>query len=270
MSRAGAALAAAALVTGCTYYNTLHNAERLYEEAERHRYAGRDSLAVAHYRDVVRKTADAYRGGASGERLAPMLFLLGRAQLRAGEPAAARLALEEAARFARQPGLASEIDIYLAMAEARVGEEAAAIARLDGALADSSLSAVARAEGRLLRGSLRLSERSAATAWVDLDAAGVTAGVDVESGLERLASSLRHDERARARAALEALLAAPAAGERFDTIASLLRAASSRWGPVEAAGLLARADTVRWDQPFRGRILLERAHLLRESGDTLA
>jgi hypothetical protein len=105
---------------------------------------------------------------------------------------------------------------------------------------------------------------------VDLDAAGVTAGVDLEAGLERLAASLRHDERARARAALEALLAAPAAGERFDTIASLLRAASSRWGPVEAAGLLARADTVRWDQPFRGRILLERAHLLREAGDTLA
>lgn len=270
MRRAGAALALAALVTGCTYYNTLHNAERLYQEAERHRHAGRDSLAEARYRDVVRKTADAYRGGASGERIAPTLFLLGRAQLGVGEPAAARLALEEAARFAREPGLAAEIGIYLAMAEARLGEETAAITRLDGALADTSISAVARAEGRLLRGSLRLSERSAATAWVDLDAAGVTAGVDVEAGLERLASSLRHGERARARAALEALLAAPAAGERFDTIASLLRAASSRWGPSEAAGLLARADTVRWDQPFRGRILLERAHLLREAGDTLA
>jgi hypothetical protein len=267
--RAGAALAAAALVTGCTYYNTLHNAERLYEDAERHRHAGRDSLAVARYRDVVRKTADAYRGGASGDRIAPTLFLLGRAQLRVGEPAAARLALEEAAAFAREPGLASEIDIYLAMAEARLGEEAVAITRLDGALADSSIGSVARAEARLLRGSLRLSERSAATAWVDLDAAGVTAGVDVEAGLERLASSLRHDERERARAALEALLVTPAAGERFDTIASLLRAASSRWGPREAAGLLARTDTLRWDQPFRGRILLERARLLREAGDTL-
>jgi len=270
LKRARAALAAAALLTGCTHFNALHNSERLYREAEDLRHAGRDSLAHARYRDVVRKTADAYRGGVSGDRLVPTLSLLGRAQLRSGDAAAARFALEEALRHAPDAALTAEIGIYLALAEARLGETASALARLEASLAHDDLSSEARAEARLLRGSLRLRERSAATAWVDLDAAGTAPGVEVTAGLERFASSLRLDERERARAALAALLATRAAGERSDSISALLRAAGDRWGPLEAAALVASADSVRWDQPHRGRIELVRARLLHEAGDTAA
>jgi hypothetical protein len=271
VSRIGAALlGAAALLSGCTYYNTLYNAERLYQEAERHRYAGRDSLAQAGYREVIRKTADAYRGGSSDERIGQTLFLLGRAQLRAGDLQAARLALTEAELRASDPGLRPEILIYLAMAEARLGEAATAVARLGAALADTSVTDVARAEARLLRGSLNLVDRSAATAWVDLDQAGVVPGVDIDAGLERLRLSIRHDEPERARAALAALLATRAAGESLDTIAVLLRAAAARWGPATAGDLLATAADSRWEQPARGRMRLELARLRHEAGDTAA
>jgi hypothetical protein len=263
-------LGAASVLSGCLHYNTLYNAERLYQQAELHRQAGRDSLAEPLYRDVIRKTADAYRGAAPDERLAPTLYLLGRAQLRAGDVWASRLALERAALHAGESSLAAEIDIYLAMAEARLGAGPEALARLEAALSDSGLSEAVRAEGLLLRGSLRLSDRSAATAWVDLDVAGVVPSVAVEAGLERLASSLRHDEPARAHAAVDALIANPAASERFDSISSLLWVAAAKWGPVEAAKFLAGADSVRWGQPARGRVLLERARLLHEANDTLA
>ena len=38
--RGAALLGAVASLWGCTYYNTLHNAERLYQEGERHRVEG--------------------------------------------------------------------------------------------------------------------------------------------------------------------------------------------------------------------------------------
>ena len=73
MSRFGAAVLGVVVLSGCAYYNTLYNAERLFEEAEAHRRAGREVQAAARYRDVIRKTADAYRGRPTGEDAAATL-----------------------------------------------------------------------------------------------------------------------------------------------------------------------------------------------------
>ena len=55
MIRAGAALVGVVTaLSGCAYYNTIHNAQRTYDEAERHRRAGRDSVAEERYREVIR------------------------------------------------------------------------------------------------------------------------------------------------------------------------------------------------------------------------
>jgi hypothetical protein len=269
VSRLGAALVgAAAILSGCMYHNALYNAERIYREAERHRGAGRDSLAAARYRDVVRRTAEAYRARPEDERVPRLLLLLGRAQLRLGETQAARLALEEAARTAPQPGLRSEVGVYLAIAEAWLGQENAALARVDAALADTALSDHARAQARLLRGSLGVASGAVPGAWAELSAATAAPGLAAEAGLERLALSVRHGEREQARAAAAALLATRDAEEQLDTIAALVRAAAEQWGPEVASELLAPADSSHWPARGRGRIRLERARLRLAAGDT--
>ena len=264
----GAAIAGAVtLLCACTHYNTLYNAERVYRSAERDRLAGRDSLALEQYEEVVRKTSDAYRHRPDDERAAAILFQLGRAQLRAGDPHAAAAALERAAELASEPGLRPEALVYLAVAQARAGDPAGAALRLDEAL-EAGVSGQALAEARLLRGSLELAQGPSDSGWTDLEAAGGQPGVRIEAGLGRLRLSVRHGERERAREALAALMAERSAGERLDTIVALVAEAEAKWGPLEAARLFAAVDSARWEQPQRGRAHLEYAKLLHASGDS--
>ncbi|HSH76861.1 MAG TPA: hypothetical protein VLA09_14325 [Longimicrobiales bacterium] len=269
MSRLGAALVAAALFPACTFYNTIYNTERLYEAAEQDRRAGRDSLARVRYGEVISRTADAYRGRPTDERAARTLLLLGRAQVRVGDAAAARLTLEEAALRAEEPGLRAKALVYLALALARLGEEREALHRLEEALS-ASPTPEALAEAHLLRGSLLLERRSTDDGWSDLAVAGADPGIGVDAGVEQLKLAVRHAEWERALDAAAGLLGDRAAGERFDTIAILVRAAVDRWGAARVAGLLAASARSRWEQTPRGRVLLLRAKLLHEAADTTA
>lgn len=269
MSRVGAALVGAVTyLFGCTYYNTLYNSERLYQDAERDRLAGRDSLAAARYREVVRKTADAYRSRPEDERSAEILFLLGRAQLRAGDARAATVALDEAARRATRPGLRPQVLVFKAAADAQLGRLDAARAGLEEAMRDG-LGGEALAEAHLLRGTLGVEAALSDAAWADLVAAGADAGVAIDAGLERLRLAVEHGDRERARTALSALMAQRAAGVRLDSIARLLDAASLRWGPATAARLFMAADSARWEQPHRGRARLAHAKLLHAAMDSV-
>jgi tetratricopeptide (TPR) repeat protein len=268
VTRLGAVvLGVVTVLSACTHYNTLYNAERVYRDAERDRLAGRDSLALLQYRDVASKTSDAYRSRPGDARAAAILYLLGRAQLRAGEPRAAALALEEAARRATEPGLRPQVLVYLAAAQARLGDAAGALALLDEAL-EQDVGGEALAEARLLRGSLELARRPADSGWSDLASAGTEPGVRLEAGLERLRLSIQHGERERARVALSELLAERAAGERLDSVVALLESAAAKWGPRDAAGIFSAADSSRWEQPHRGRARLVYARLLQAAADT--
>ena len=269
MTRAGAALVGAAMVlSGCTHYNTLYNAERVYRDAERDRLAGRDSSALVRYRVVVRRTSDAYRSRPDGERAAATLYLLGRAQLRAGEPRAAALALEEAAVRSREPGLRPQVLVYLAAARARLGDREGALALLEEALRDG-VGGEALAEARLLRGTLALARRPDDSGWLDLSFAGAEPGVRIDAGLERLRLAIQHGERERARVALSELLEVRAAGARLDTVVALVEAAAAKWGAADAAAIFAAADSCRWEQPHRGRARLVHARLLHDALDTV-
>jgi tetratricopeptide (TPR) repeat protein len=268
MSRKGAVLVGAALVlSACTHYNTLYNAERLYQDAERDRIAGRDALALAQYQEVVRRTADAFRNRPEDARAAAVLFLLGRAQLRAGEPRAASLALEEAARRASDPELRPRVLVYLAASRARLGDVEGALGRIEEAVS-AGVTGETLAEALLLRGSLELARGATDSAWTDLVKAASDPGVNIDAGLERLRLSIQHGERERARAALSTLLATRAAGQRLDTVLALVDDASRRWGPAVAAWVFAGADSSTWTQPQRGRARLAHARVLHEARDT--
>jgi len=268
--RLGAVVFGVAVLSGCAYYNTLYNSERLYIEAEALRADGFDSLAQARYQDVIRKTSEAYRGRPGGDQGAQTLFLLGRAQLRTGQPREARAALAQAASLAEEPGLRPQILVYQALAAARLGEQAAALGLLDEGFT-AGLLGQPLGEGHLLRGRLRLLERSSADGWEDLErAAEADPAVAIEAGIERLRLGVHHRDLQQARVALARLLLNEQAGQRADTVSALVASAATRWSPSVAATILGDVETASWDRAARNRLGLQQATLLHFAGDTAA
>jgi hypothetical protein len=268
--RFGAAVLGVAVFSGCAYYNTLYNSERLYEEAEGLRQQGLDSLAEARYQDVIRKTADAYRGRQSGGGTAETLYLLGRAQLRVGQPREARAALAQAASLAVEPGLRPRILVYFALASARSGDEAAALGLLEEAFS-GGLVGQPLGEAYLLRSRLRLAEMSSAVGWNDLDSAALAdPAVAVDAGVERFRFGVRYRDLQRTGSALGLLLIDEKAGQRIDTISALVSAASRAWSPSVAATMIGDAESASWDRAYRSRLGLQQATLFRLAGDTVS
>jgi tetratricopeptide (TPR) repeat protein len=265
--RLGAAVLGAAVLSGCAYYNTLYNSELLFEEAEAHRRAGRDSLAELRYRDVIRKTSESYRGRPSGEGVAETLFLLGRAQLHVGQPREAHAALAQAESLAREPGLRSRILVQQGWAASHLGAEDEARRHLEEAF-EGGLSGRTLANAYLLRGRLRLQSGSTAEGWDDLErAGGADPAVAAEASVERLRWGVRHRDLERARSALGRLLLDPDAAELRDTISALVSAAAERWSPSVAATMLGDVDSAPWDRTARAELALQRGELLRSAGD---
>jgi hypothetical protein len=264
----GAALAGAFLLfTGCVYYNALYNAERLFEEGEGHRRAGRDSLAAACYAGVIQKAAVGYRRQPEGEWADDALLLMGRAYLRRGDLRAARASLEEATRRAGSDAIRLQALLHLGEAHVIAGDRAGGTLLLNQALARLP-SGHMRAEGHLWRGQALLEAGEPDVGWWDLDQAAVDGRVRMEAALTRVVWAVRLDSRDRAREGMQRLLGFSEAGARVDTVAALARAAARRWGPGQAAALLQGSDTARWEPSARGRIRMARATLLREAGDS--
>lgn len=257
-----------ALASGCAYHNVIFNADRLFQQAEVDRRAGRDDAAVAGYSDVVRKTGEAYRARPDAEWADEALLLLARSHLRLGEYAGAAAALEELEARAPDPVVRGEIDLYRGLLEERTGDHAAALELVNRAL-DGPLADGARVEAHLLRARLLLERSRPEAAGWDLDRATELApGVRTEAGLERLRWGLHAGDRVRSARALDALLAEPRASVRADSVLVLLDRAGARWGPATAADLLAGVDSSTWDRAPRGRLSLARARFLDQAGDT--
>jgi tetratricopeptide (TPR) repeat protein len=268
--RAGTVVLASFVLAGCSYHNVVFNAERLYAEGEAHRRRGEDSLAVARYTDVVRKTGEAVRARADADWAHDALFLLGRSHLRLGDLSAARGALLEAASSAPDDARRGQVLVYLAAVQAEVGDQAGALDAVASAFA-RPLSGASLAEAHLVRGRLLLERGYADQGWWDLDrAVEADPGARAEAGLERLRWSIIQGDRDRARLALDGLLAGAGGASRLASITTLVDAARDRWSAARAAALLVAVDSSSWDGVALGRIRLHRARLLDEAGDTAA
>jgi len=256
------------LVWGCSYHNVVYNAGNLYAEAEAHRRAGRDSMAADAYRDVVRKTGEAYRARPDKGWADEALFLLGRSHLRLGNLGEARAALEAVGERTDDPSLQAEVLVYVAAAREEAGDEAGALRGVNSAL-DGPLEGEARAEAHLVRGRLLLSAERPDEGWWDLDrAVEITPAVRVEAGLERLEWGVREGDLNRSRDAIEGLFGYAEGGGRLDTIRALVDGAEARWGAWTMAELLETVDRASWDRTARGRMALHRARLLHAAGDS--
>jgi len=271
VSKRGAALlGVAALLSGCVYYNAIYNAERLYDEGERAHWAGDDSAASARYEEVIRKAADGYRREPRGEWADDALLLIGRANFRQGKLRAARAALEKAAQDAQDSTARLQALAYLGAVDVRSGDPGRALPLLNEALEGMRHGPVA-AEAHLWRARALLEEGRHDEGWWDLDQVEVAdPRLRVAAALERLRWGARAGDHLRVREAMSRLLDEPEAGQQVDSILTLVHAVAARWGPEDAAELLAHADAGRWERTDRGEVRLERARLLRAAGDTAA
>jgi hypothetical protein len=252
----------------CSYHNVIYNARQLFFEGEVARRAGKDSVSMSRYVDVVRKTGEALRDRPDGEWADQALVLHGRARFRLGELREARAALNDAIRTS--PAVAGEARVYLAAIHAELGDDESAMTALNRALA-GSLDEESRSEAHLLRGRLLLERGLFDLGGWDLDRASEAGfGHRVEAGVERLRWLVIHEEEARARSAFGRLLRDPRAGVRSDTIVGLADAATLVWGPAMVATMLDEVANSPWDRVARGQVALTRAGLLDEAGDTVA
>lgn len=268
MKRLGAASAGALLLlSACIYYNALYNAEKLLREGDELRLAGSDSLAATRYRAVVRKAAKGFREEPEGEWADDALLLMGRAYLRLGELRSGRAALEEAERRAGSDEVRLSAEVNLGAAMVVAGDLDGGVLLLNRAIRGLPPGPI-RAEGHLWRARALLSVGQPDVGWGDLDQAAGEKTVRMDAALTRVLFGIRLGNRERAAEGMDRLLGYGEAGTRVDTVVALARTAARAWGPAVAAGLLSGADTARWAPTPRGRILLTRALLVRETGDS--
>jgi tetratricopeptide (TPR) repeat protein len=265
--RGGFVAVALVLMSGCVYYNALYNAERLFDEGERYRIEGQDSLARVRFEDVVRKAAKGFRQEPEGEWADESLLLVGRAYLRLGQLREARGAIEEARRRAGSDAVLHATSLHLGVALVMAGDVDGGTSFLNEALRVLPAGALL-AEGHLWRGRALLESGQADGGWWDLDQAARNEYVRLDAALARVEWGIRSGNRARAQEGMNRLLGFRAAGMRADTVVALAGLAADRWGPGAAAEMLQRADSARWERTPRGMIRLTRASLLRAAGDS--
>lgn len=258
------------LVTGCLHHNVVHNSRTLYEDAERHRRSGQDSLARVVYEDVVRKTAQALQARPDGEWADEARSLQARSHLRLGDYRPARRLLEEVATEAAAPALRMEARAHLAVAAAAIGDEARALDLAERLLADTA-GPVPTALAHLVRGRIFAARGFLDRAWWEFDrAVEYGPGLAVEVDLERVASALGLGDEARAGDAFVALLSNDRATPMVDSVLSLLDHSARVWGDATAAHLVRDVPRSPWARDARSRVELARARLLDRAGETSA
>lgn len=264
------ALAFLPLLLACAYHNVIHNSQRLFDVGEEHRRAGEDSLSILQYREVVRKTGQAYRARPESDWACDALMLLGRSQLRLGDLRAARAAFVRAGDAAGPCEARRDLPVYLAHVGAEMGDSRRALELVNTALG-TELSDEAAAEAHLLRGELLLERSLADHGWWDLDRASeIASGLRTAAGLTALRWSIEHRDQEAGRRAMTRLFSYREAGARADSVVALSSLAGERWTPAVAAWLLWGVEDAAWERSARGALALFRAELLHQAGDTAA
>jgi hypothetical protein len=253
----------------CAYYNGIYNAEGLYEEAERLRLSGADSLARARYEDVVRKAAKGYREDTMGPWADDALYLIGRARLRMGELSAATAALSQAAQQTSDEQIRLGATLYLGAALIRSGNAASGAGYLNQAL-QGLREGPELAEAHLLRAGVLIEAGAEDVGWWDLDrAAELDSGLRVAAAMERVRWGVRRGNVAVTREGVRRLLSYPEAAVMRDSVVTLFWWAAERLGAEEMAAMIGNSK-FGWGRTGRGDALLARAGLLHAAGDTAA
>jgi hypothetical protein len=255
---------------GCVYLNTFYNAKELYREAEEERLAGRDSALAERYGEVIDKARKAYLADQDGSWADDALLLIAQSQLRRGELEEAQASLSRVLSVSEDLELRSAAILYRGASAVLSGESGRGVFLLDGALA-SLQDDRRRAEGHLWRARGLLQQGLVDPGWRDLDQAEAAHGsYVVAAGLERVVWGIALGDSARILDGIQTLFFTSRAREHGDSIQALLLRVSERWGPRVAVDFMVNLDRAHWSRSERDRLLLTRASLSFESGDTTA
>ena len=255
------------MFAGCVYYNTLYNAQDLYREAENLRLNGQDSALSARYEQVVAKATEGYEADEQGGWADDALLLLAKAQLRLGANAEASRALGRVLEISGDSDVRAQAVLYRGVIAISEGETARGTALLDSAMVNVD-QPIHRAEGHLWQARGFFERGMAAEGWRELDrAANASGAYFVVANLERIAWGFELPDLTRIHQGIQALIFTSRAQVHGDSIRSLAKRFSERWGAVSADVLLANAEDARWSREERDRLLMMRAGFAHEAGD---
>jgi hypothetical protein len=265
MRRVAAAGALALVMSGCAYYNALYNAERLFAQAERAEARGSTGEARFAYSQSIEKAAKSLRRSPEGRWSDDALYLIGRAHFALGDSEKAKVALEQIDSGER--ALAAGALAYLGAAEHRLGNDSAAVQRLDESLRRGGGYGQIAAFAHLWRARARFALQDEERAWADLDAAASLRGpLALEARLEQAARAVALQRAEQLRYAV-AGLAATTDGVAADSLRTLLRAAAE-FDPALARELLGSVAAAPVMPDIRYAARLAAAEILLAGGDT--
>lgn len=268
-ARTLAAAGAMALLSGCAYFNSLYNAKRLFGEAERAE-AKTDGAGAASYRSALDKAGKSFRKDSTGRWSDEALSLIGRSYFALGEYAEARSTFARVLTRGRGGGTRMESHAYLGAALVRLDSAGAALAHLDSVVAKAGAGSEMGRFARLWRARARFATADSAGAWEDLEVVRRRGGpLALDASLEAVGRAIPGSPE-RAEAAFVQLAAAPVPDRTVDSLRALTRSAAEAWGGARAAALLAPVARAPWPASRRGRLLLYRAELAAQAGDTAA
>jgi len=255
------------IFAGCLFNNTLYNAGGLYQEAEDLRLADQDSASSARYREVVAKATKEYEADEDGVWADDALLLIAKAQLRLGATSEATRAVERVLEISTHPHVRAQAALYRGALAVAAGETVRGLALLDDAI-EHIRDPAHRAEGYLWRARALFERGMVEQGWRDLDRArDVHGGHAVPVGLERVAWGFAVPDLTRIHQGIQALIFTNRGQAYGDSIRSLVRHFTDRWGARSAVVLLDNAEDAHWSRDERDRLLMTRAWLAYEAGD---
>src|SRR5690606_21097207 len=263
------AAASALALSACAYFNALYNARRHFADAERAAARGDHGTAYANYGTAIEKAARSLRRDPEGRWADDALYLIGLAHFARGDYLEAAAALERLVRETDDADILTGAYAYLGAAAVRLGAPAAALPRLDSAVARAGNRRDVAALARPGRARARFAVADEAAAWADVEAAAAIGGaMGREARLEWAARAVQLDQPDRAAAAFAALFRDKDAHVAADSVEALAVRAGQRWGGARTGALLDAVTGSAWPPAARDALRLRRAELLAAAGDS--
>ena len=265
-----ATLAALASTSACAYYNSMYNANRLFDEAEKAAARGELGTARTAWQNSIEKAATSVRRHPDSQWSDDARLLMARAHLQLGDAMAARRQLLELLQEKPDPERRAAAGLYLGIIDAEVADDESALTRLNAALESPPGAARLRAAAFMARARVHYRARDWNAARADVQAAH-KAGVEAlrtPATLLGLRVSLAAHDSLSARDAWTLLLRDPATQRWTDSLPSLAQATASTFSAAFARTALNLAADAPWRAPARDSLLLLRSALVLQSGDT--
>ena len=256
-------------LAGCGYFNSLYNARRDFNDAERQRRRGDVASARASYTSSIEKAAKSYRRYPHGRWSDDALYLIARAHFQLADYNAARLAFAELLARTHNRNLRADAHAYAGATALELAAAADAQMHLDSALTVLSKNSDLFGFAHLWRARALAELGNVKGAWADLDAVTERGDQQFEQvQIERLTLAIQSNDSTRARDAFAQLLATHDTRAQLDTLSALAFVAGKHFGSTDARAMLSPAN-IDLPPAARDSLALLRARIADANGDTL-